>query len=113
MKKISVFFVGFLFSVISIVLSYRFFGDNLYSAVLPCAMRAVIFGYLSNIWVWARNNNNFILFGIFSGGFTVALPVIVVSYGFALPVVIPFLLLWTGLVLFGIWLNKRTPLQNR
>ena len=101
-----VFAIAVTYSFVSILLIYRHFFD-LYFSIFVCAGTALFLGYMANKWSWAKNNNKSLFFGTFFGGFVALLPPIFVSYGFGLVVIIPLLLVWSGIVLLGIRLQKR------
>jgi hypothetical protein len=107
MKKLTVFSVAVIFGFISIFLNYTNF-FSIYFLILEGVVTALIFGYAANRWPWARGNSNALILGAFCGGFTALLPVIFASYGLGLMVIVPFLFLWSGLILFGIRLQRRS-----
>lgn len=69
-------------------------------------------GFLAELWPLASKHVSVMPVAIFCGGVVAVFPIIAVTYGFAIAVLVPLLALWRAIVLSGAALGKRMQQEN-
>lgn len=106
MRGVIVFVAGGIASFAALVAIYhRFLPGSSIAAASPHLLWSVIIGGLASRWPWVAACPNAFASGSFAGGCLVLLPVVVVTYGFAL-IALPLFVLWALGVRLGVWLGR-------
>jgi len=112
-QKLPVFLLGCLASIVMVIVLYRQTSDLAWSIMVPAYFLAALgIGGLASMWPGAANTLKAFIVGIFCGGLAVVFPVLVVTYGFAIIVLLPFVVVWSGTVLLGAWWVRRYRIRQ-
>lgn len=112
MEKSIVFICACLTGFFSIVIGYRLFSDTFWMLIPAYLAEALMIGFAARLWPLASKYVNVIPVAIFCGGPVAVFPIIAVTYGFAIVVLVPLLAVWSAVVLLGAALGKRIQQEN-
>ena len=107
LKKTAVFICALLTGFFSIVIGYRLSSEPLWMIIPTYVAEALALGFAARLWPLTHRHHGVIPVAIFCGGLLAVFPVIVVTYGFALVVLVPLLAVWSVMVWLGGWLGNR------
>lgn len=114
MRAIVVFVVTFIVSMITLVTSFHGFMERSSIVVIAIGLAAIglALGMLAGWWSWIRLHQGAFLSASFSATMLILLPMVIVSYGFAL-VLFPFALEWVGMNFLGVLLTDKIRARNQ
>ena len=115
MRALAVFFATYFLSMVTLVFSWHaldFERSHVSMIALYLLILGALFGAMAGWWSWTHRHPRVFLGATFAAGMTILLPIVVVTYGFAL-VASPLVVLWTGTALLGLKLTRRMRAKHQ